>query len=120
MKKYLIILVIFIFAILGTAYLCAVLGTTLFFALIETAFATEQTPAVDLFVAPPWLWPVIVTGTVQGLITYGAIKVKFDWLFTSLANLQKKQDEDNKAMSSRMDNVIFRNARRIGDGPDEH
>ena len=102
MKKYMVLLGAVIFALLGTA------------------LAGEPGLTAELFVAPAWLWPVIVTGAVQGLVTYGAIKVKFDWLFTSLSDLQQKQDGDHKALSSRLDNLIFRHARRIGDGPEEH
>ena len=96
----------------------AMLGAVIF-ALLGTALAADLSPATDLFIAPPWLWPVIVTGAVQGLVTYGAIKVKFDWLFTSLSDLQHKQDADNKSLSARLDNLIFKHSRRVGDGAQE-
>ena len=74
--------------------------------------------STEVLAYPEWLWPVIVTGMVQGLVTYGAIKVKFDWLFDRLAALEAKQIEDVKALSLRFDSMLLNEHRRAGDPHD--
>lgn len=64
---------------------------------------------------PDWLYASIAAGAVQGLITFGAIKVKLDWLFQRLENLEKKQSMENAETNSRIDSLLMHSHRRASD-----
>lgn len=86
------------------------------------AWATVDEAPPSLTV-PDWLYASIAAGIVQGLVTFGAIKVKLDWVFQRLEGLEKDfKDSINSArddlqdVHKRIDRVIER--RRVTDPHD--
>jgi lipid-A-disaccharide synthase-like uncharacterized protein len=64
---------------------------------------------------PDWFWPAIVTGTVQGLLVFGGIKVKLDWLFARIQALEVAHiahadlhREDLNKVNERIDRALER------------
>lgn len=98
-----------------------VLLTALALVASAAAIAAEYqtTPA---FHVPDWLYASIAAGIVQGLITFGAIKIKFDWLFQRLTaiEIEVKESvtsarEEIRDVHKRIDRVVER--RRATDEP---
>lgn len=69
------------------------------------ALAAEYQPA-DPINLPAWVWPTLFMGAVQGLVVFGAFKVKFDWLFHRLAALEKELRDHVKELNGRIDRVL--------------
>jgi hypothetical protein len=79
----------------------------------------EQQP--QPFAVPDWLYASIAAGVVQGLVTFGAIKVKFDWLFQRLENLERKQNTDDSNTNIRIDALLMHKHHRVTDNQEsEH
>lgn len=74
-----------------------------------------QAADVAPFAIPEWLYATVVAGAVQGLVTYGAIKVKFDWLFHRMKALEVKQASDHQATGERIDAMLVHRHRRSTD-----
>lgn len=68
-------------------------------------------------ILPDWVWASLITGALSGAVTYGAIRIKFEWLFSRIKTIEDSHKEDFAAITKRIDRLMH--SRRTDDHKDD-